>query len=137
MLSKRIPILLLSRDHVLHDKERRSKLLAPESELYHILEAERTRLVEKYGDKVAPKRMNFHIELIGGADPWSSETVTDRAKNVHGKCIDLQFGSTGNNKAYVVHGPIVPGYGRTHITVAYFPDGIPFPVLTEFPSVTR
>lgn len=107
---------------VIPGKERKSKLLKQNSELY--LEAERKRKVleSTYGSLVDDKRMDFHLELI--KDNPTDELLVTRAQLLEGKMIDVnEYEKTG--KSIGIKGPELEGYGNTHITLGYFKNGLP------------
>lgn len=109
----------LSPNQRLADRECRSKLLHPGSQLYRYLERCRAVLESRF--PVASKRMDFHLELAHS--PQEADLVTERAQKLEGRDLPLSFVPV--KKAFCLAGPVVPGYGPTHITIAYFPQGMP------------
>ena len=102
-------------------KERRSKLLHNESELYAFLHRVKTRL-QAY--PVGADRMGLHIELTKNPDDTELEAKT---ASLQGQTIEVSSPTNWGflHRAFVLWTPEVADYGRTHITVAYFPDGKP------------
>ena len=104
--------------------ERRSKLLDPGSDLCVWLDNKYKELVNKYGNQVGSKRMDYHIELIGRNDIYSDVLLVKRAHELENKEIDITNIGT-LHRAYVLYGPELNGYGQTHITIAFYPSGVP------------
>jgi hypothetical protein len=98
--------------------ERRSKLIDPESALYKVLGQKRNELLLKYPNQIADKRMDFHIELINNRENATDELLISRANSMHGLSCPEKYTVLG--QAYVLSTP-----NNTHITVAYFPKGVP------------
>jgi hypothetical protein len=107
---------------VIEGKEKRSKLLKTNSPLY--LECERKAKILKntFGNEMGDKRMDFHLELI--KDNPTDELLVLRAKEIEKSQIDSnRYDIT--QKSIGIEGPFVKGYGKTHITIGYFPRGLP------------
>jgi hypothetical protein len=105
--------------------EKRSKLLDPCSPLYQKLENYRKSLLQAYSAQIAGKRMDFHLELLQPGDPAEDGSLlVERARELEGQEI-RHWNPECYGKAVVINGPYLEGYGNTHITVAYFPKGIP------------
>lgn len=112
-------------DEIDEKRERCSKLLKPDSPLYQLVTSLRSILLEKYGARIAdPPRMPPHIEVIPWAEreTFTREEMLARVKELEGRPIELKV-SQGKKSIYL-ETPPVAGYGPTHITIAYFPDGI-------------
>ncbi|MCU0447543.1 MAG: hypothetical protein MUE85_21810 [Microscillaceae bacterium] len=99
--------------------ERKSKLLAQQSELYQVLEELKTAIRQVY--EVNPDRMSLHIEI--------SKNPTDAAFDAKAQSLQNQAISLSNRqswgylgKAFVLWTPEVSEYGKTHITIVYFGD---------------
>ncbi len=105
-------------------RECRSKLLDPNSELYAWIDQQRLILEVEFGHLVAPKRMDYHIELIGNDEKRSEELLNQRARKLHNRKINPNNFQIFD-EAWVLETPDVDGYGPTHITIGYFPNGIP------------
>lgn len=101
--------------------ELRSKLIDPRSDLYQFLEDQRAQLVKSNKD-IGDKRMDFHIELIKSTEVPTEELLVSRARLIQDYNIQ-NLGLTRMGKALVILGPDVMGYGKTHITVAFYPNG--------------
>lgn len=102
--------------------ELRSKLLKPDSSLYTWLAAQRQLLITRYGERVGPMRMDFHVELIRRDEEPTEEMLVTRCKLLEGTNVpSTTLDKLG--KAIVLPLPSVEGYGTTHITIAYFPAG--------------
>lgn len=106
-------------------KEGRSKLLCPDSKLYSILKKVRDHYIAD-GSVSGDLRSDFHTELIGSRGNRSQ--LVPRCQELQGYILDV--GSMSNwtimmEHALVVKTPEVSGYGPTHITVCYFPTGVP------------
>lgn len=69
--------------------------------------------------------MDYHMELLQPGDPADNPSLlVERAQKLEG--LELQhWNPECYGKAIVINGPYVEGYGNTHITIAYFPKGIP------------
>lgn len=108
-------------------RERKSKLLKNDSALYSVLRAYRNKLESNYGDLVSNQRMDFHTELIKRNDDVTEEKLVDRAQQLEGRCIDLADTDSWNigRHSVSINTGRVDGYGNTHITVAYFKQGVP------------
>ena len=103
-------------------KEKRSKLLKVNSPLYAECERKVKILKNKFGNEMGCKRMDFHLELI--KDDPTDELLISRAKQIEKSQVDtnkyeLTYKSIG------IEGPFINGYGKTHITLGYFPGGLP------------
>lgn len=121
--------------------ERNSKLLQPDSALVQRLSAMRERLMSVYGPTTIKGDRPWHIELnrpLSVRDGSTSivagrlmeevqEKVLSRAAQLQGRIIPVDdkasFAIMG--KAFVFNTPAVESYGPTHVTVAYFPNGLP------------
>lgn len=104
--------------------ECRSKLLKRDTQLYNHLNKRREQLKAKYGSKVSYKRMDFHIELIRAEDSDCNRAkLLTRAQQVNG--IEIELTESIYKQALVLTGPNIEGYGNTHITIAFFPFGVP------------
>lgn len=106
------------------DGERRSKLLKKGSELYQWLEEYSNGLVEKFGELVAPKRMDYHFELIKRGEEATDELLVERAKMLEGEDVDISNLGVFY-RAWVLIGPEVDGYGQVHCTIDFFRGGVP------------
>jgi len=103
--------------------EVRSKLLSNVSDLYKRLERCRNNIQSKY-PHLAPKRMDFHTELISGSEVPTSELLVSRASKLHNTEFPFRTDMIGK-KAFGLVGPNADGYGQTHVTIAFFPGNIP------------
>ncbi len=110
-------------------EERRSKLLDPSSELYKWVDNKFKDLVAKYGEQVGSKRMDYHIELLKRNDNTSDgKLLVERCQQLENKDVDVtNVGQLG--RAYVLHTGKVDGYGETHVSIAFFPKGVPSELL--------
>lgn len=108
-------------------RERKSKLLKNDSALYSVLRAYRNKLESNYGDLVSNQRMDFHTELIKRNDDVTEDKLVERAQQLEGRCIDLADTDSWNigRHSVSINTGRVYGYGNTHITVAYFKQGVP------------
>eukprot|EP00873_Tetraselmis_striata_P043370 jgi/Tetstr1/463634/TSEL_008496.t2 len=99
--------------------EGKSKLLAADSDLYRCLHAVKGA-IRSSGLSPRRERMGLHIEVT--TTRVDDATLRDKAESLHGARIDVTdeecFGVLGG--AFVLWTPEVPGYGRTHITIAFF-----------------
>lgn len=102
--------------------ELRSKLIKPDSSLYKWLAEKRKSLVDKYGDRVGPMRMDFHVELIRKDEAPTDVLLLTRCRALESYFVEESTLSI-QGKAVVLSLYPVVGYGPTHITVAYFPAG--------------
>jgi len=110
-------------------KEGRSKLLDPNSELYLWLDDEYKRLKEKYGELVGSKRMDYHIEVIKRVETPTEELLVQRSQQLEDQDVDTsKIGKMW--KAWVLYTPEIEGYGVTHSTIAFFPKGVPFQLVS-------
>lgn len=102
--------------------EERSKLLDPTSSLYHWLQAERMRVTDTFGpDAVAPKRMDFHIELLKERGLGEGPLV-QRAQQVEGHAVDTSETRCWGRAYVLIIGREVE---NLHVTIAFFPGGVP------------
>ena len=112
-------------------QEGRSKLLAKQSALYQTLKRLKEAVKSQY--QVKPDRMDLHIEITKERrDPQFRE----KAESIHLHEVDL---SDTNNwdflgRAFVLWTPEVAGYGRTHITIAFF-GNFPKPTLSTLQAL--
>jgi hypothetical protein len=121
------PIEFLDPTTVIAGKEKCSKLLNPRSDLYRHLDALRTRIVKAFPGKVqSPPRMDLHIEMIHKEEvPPQPGCLVKRCALLQGQQIDASPRLMEKmGKALVIPTPAVDGYGDTHITVAWFPEGV-------------
>lgn len=113
---------------VIPGKERKSKLLHPDSALYRYLDFIRQQLVQQHPQNIAPKRMDYHIELISQAEcdqlnGNTDSTLVSRCQKLQGLVLNpVEIEPQG--KVWAMKTPEVDGYGPTHITIAYYPGGI-------------
>ena len=61
--------------------------------------------------------------LIGSNEEPTDQLLLERCRMLEGQEINMDYTTMG--KAIVSRAPYVPGYGVTHITIAYFPNGVP------------
>jgi len=119
-----LPIIFTSTETI--KRECRSVLLDPNSELVHFLRGIRHDLLLL--DDRADARA-FHIELVHvrPRDMSASWEVLIKAKKLQGQLVDVADTTKYrimNNRAFVFDTPYVDGYGDTHLTIAYFRQGI-------------
>ncbi len=112
-------------------QEGRSKLLAPQSTLYQTIRRLKEAIKSKY--QVKPDRMDLHVEITKDRrDP----EFRAKAESIHQQNVDLNhldnWGFLG--RAFVLWTPEVAGYGRTHITVAFF-GNFPKPALSTLQAL--
>ena len=67
----------------------------------------------------------------------SEALVSHRAGQLHGRCVQVCPLDVMNRRAVVIQTGKVDGYGNTHITVAYFRQGVSPDMLAEMQAVTR
>ena len=101
--------------------ERRSKLLDSDSDLYKYVDSVYKNLVNKYGNLIGPRRMDYHIELIGEGEDCTDELLVERCQQLENQQLKPILGII--NRGYVLFCPPVDGYGKTHITIAFFKKG--------------
>ena len=116
------PIEFQDPNAVLIGKERKSKLLKNGSSLYKECERKSQILKKKFGDEMGEKRMDFHLELI--KDDPTDMLLVERARNIEKMPVDVNKYEL-TSKSIGIKGPFVSGYGETHITLGYFPKGLP------------
>lgn len=112
----KVPILFQSLDRIA-GKERRSKLIHVDSDLYAKLQALKKRVQDQF--TVAPDRMDLHIELTKHPD---DPQLGEKTRLLQEQEVDL---TNPDNwvylgRAFVLMTPAVPDYGATHITLAFF-----------------
>lgn len=119
-----LPIKFLNPTCLDPARERCSKLLDPKSKLYQHLSTLRERLLTAYPWRIAhPPRMDFHIEVIKWGTTYTETEMLERCAELQGQLISPStYAQMG--KAIVIPTPKVSGYGPTHITLAWFPEGI-------------
>jgi len=104
--------------------ENRSKLLSHECELYKFIE--RIQLKMRNAGLLFDARPQ-HVELFRQPPQvHTEEGLTEyqkRTNEVHGRIVEPEL-SIMNRKALVINTGEVQGYGETHVTVAYFKEGI-------------
>lgn len=112
----KVPILFQSMDRIA-GKERRSKLIHVDSDLYAKLQALKTLIQDQYA--VAPDRMDLHIELTKNPD---DPQLGEKTRLLHAQEVDLKNPDNWVylGRAFVLMTPSVPDYGATHITLAFF-----------------
>lgn len=113
-------------------QEGRSKLLAKQSALYQVLDRLKQAIKTKY--EIKPDRMDLHIEVTKTRhDPLFRQ----KSESIHQTSVDLSneanWGFLG--RAFVLWTPEVDGYGRTHITIAFFGNH-PKPELVTLQQIT-
>jgi hypothetical protein len=84
-------------------------------------------LLSAYGEDVSDQRMDFHVELVKRSEEWTEDKLLDRTKELEGRCIDLadtDVWNIGRHSVTIKTGRVM-GYGNTHITLAYFKEGVP------------
>ena len=119
------------------DGEGCSKSLNVDSELVKHLQKVRELLHELFpNETIKGADRKWHIELIHrskrGDNP--EHFLTHRAGSLQNKTVDAKCTlsyTVMNKKALVLTCPKADGYGFTHITIGYFPDGIDPPKLTK------
>lgn len=100
------------------DGEKRSKLIAVDSDLYRWLSETRKSIDEKYPNRMSKQRMDFHIEFIHDRDTYTEELLLSRCQAVEGFSFIPKLGIM--KKAVVVYLKMEK-YKSLHITVGYFP----------------
>lgn len=110
--------------------ERQSKLLAPGSSLYEWVTAAHATLLAAgaYIDVRPP-----HIEVRSSHERDDVAALTARAQVLQGRTVPLSVARV--HKALVLPTPAVPGYGATHVTIAYFPAGLTHEDATAYARV--
>lgn len=99
------------------------KRLEVDSELVKYLEHLRAKLQQNSTDTtIKGNDRPWHIELTRRSD---RDSLVERAQELHGKSVDISDVAILNGKALVLMTPEVAGYGKTHVTIAYFPKGAP------------
>ena len=107
---------------VLEGKEKKSKLLKLNSSLYNECHRKRQILENKFGTEMENKRIDFHLELI--KENPTNILLIKRAEEIEKTLIDTgKYQLTP--KSIGIEGPFVNGYGTTHITLGFFPKGLP------------
>ena len=103
-------------------KENKSKLLEPSSQLYQFVEIYRNNIIKYSGEVVADKLIDLHIQILNRFEAGNITQFLSRVKYLSRFNIDINDVNNYGfmNKAFVLFCPYVPGYGRTHITIAYF-----------------
>jgi hypothetical protein len=103
-------------------KEIHSKLIDFNSELYQFLKQYRDNIIKYSGFSVSRQRMDYHIALINRHERNNIVSFLSRVNYLNNQDINLNdinnFGFIG--KAFVLFTPEVHGFGKTHITIAYF-----------------
>lgn len=113
-----LPILFQSLSRIV-GKERRSKLLHNESELYAFLHQIKALVSTHYA--LGADRMDLHIELTKNSE---DADLDRKAQSLQGQSVrtDLIENWSFLGRAFVLWTPEVAEYGKTHITVAFFGD---------------
>ena len=116
---------------IIAGKEKCSKLLDPNSNLFQFVAHCRQMLIKYFGESViSPIRMQPHIEVMAWGQPYEDEEMLKRVAFLQGRKIEPRFIVCG--KAVALAAPVVSGYGPTHITIAHFPKGVPENYLEAF-----
>jgi len=105
----------------IYEQERRSCVLCNASPLYKYAKKLRAVLEKRYGDKLQPLRMDYHIALMSYAEMKSSEyknLLDERHAQIADTIIKPTFGFI--KKAFVLWTT-----AKSHITLGYFPGGHP------------
>jgi len=118
LINMTLSIELASLDRI-DGQEGRSKLLSKQSALFQAITRLKEAIKSQY--QVKPDRMDLHMEITKDRrDPQ----FRAKAESIHLQTVDLNnpdnWGYLG--RAFVLWTPEVAGYGRTHITVAFFGD---------------
>ena len=116
-------ILFQEPTHRIIGRERRSKLIDPESELYKILDKMFLKVIKTHSKYIVPRRMDFHFELVKRDEDWNEKKLVSRCSQLHGKEIQLNWAV--KNNALMILGPSIDSYGETHITLVKFKDYVP------------
>ena len=124
MTTQKYTILFQEPNFKIQGQECRSKLLLKGSPLYEHLEMQQNRLITLHGEDVGEKRMDFHIELIGKGETVTEELLVKRCQEIQGVEVDIND-VIKSGRALILCCPEVSGYGKTHITIAFFPNGVP------------
>jgi hypothetical protein len=106
----------------LEGKERKSKLLKKDSLLYKECKRKQQILKNRFLNEIGDQRMDFHLELI--KDNPSKEELVLRAQKLEKNIIDVNKYEL-TPKSIGIQGPYLENYGYTHITLGYFPNGLP------------
>lgn len=126
-LSEIFQIQFENPDQMIPKKEKKSKLLKTNSPLYSVLSVYRSKLLSTYGEEVSEQRMDFHIELVKRSEEWTETKLLDRTQELEGRYVDLadtEVWNVGRHSVTIKTGRVM-GYGNTHITLAYFKNGVP------------
>ena len=112
----KLPIVFQSLDRIV-GKEGRSKLLHTDSELYQLLKSVKATINQQFTTK--GDRMDLHIEITKERRDPNFRT---KAEQLHNQTVDVMnadnWGFLG--RAFVLWTPESEGYGKTHITIAFF-----------------
>lgn len=112
-------------NNVIAGKEKRSKLLNENSELYKHVDKLRNELLKKYGSLISEKRMDYHMELINANEEPTKEKLVTRAKMLENQDVDERKYKVTKNSIGIECSQSVPGYGKPHVTIAHFAKGVP------------
>lgn len=99
-----------------------SKKLKVDSDLVRYLSDLRRKIQARVTVPVKGDDRPWHIEVTKRSD---RDQLVQRAQGLHGQRVDVANITTMHGKALVLKTPSVPGYGPTHITIAFFPNGVP------------
>jgi len=102
-----------------------SKKLKVDSEFVKYLSTLRRNIQEKSTTPVKGDDRPWHIELTKRSD---KDFLVQRSREIQGKIVDvrdLNNYAIMNKKAFVFNTPEVTGYGPTHVTIAFFSNGVP------------
>ena len=113
---KHLSIQFQSLDRIV-GKERRSKLIHKDTELYALLHQVKSLVRDHY--TVGADRMDLHIEVTKNPDDSALRTKTESLQDQTIDLSDAQnWGYLG--RAFVLWTPAVVDYGKTHITISFF-----------------
>lgn len=110
--------------NIIKGKERRSKLLDPESDLYKYVDKMRTTIEQTYPGHMTERRMDLHVELIKKRETCTEQLLNQRSLAFHGCTVDVSdIRKYGN--AIAIQCPNMFGHDNLHLSIAYFPKELP------------
>lgn len=108
------------------EKERNFKLLKPSSEFYMFLHMKKQQLIEKYGDQIFNRDLNFSVQLVNEDERWSEELVSKRCKELNGKIVTVDNASfVLDDRKIFIRLPSISEFGEPSVMLAEFKEDIP------------
>jgi len=113
----------LDPNNKIEGKERKSKLLKPDSQLYQYIDGLRQYIERVYVGRTE-RRIDLHVELVKKGEMCTIELLNQRSLRYEGTLIDI-YNIIAYGKAIAVQCPSMFGHDDLHISITYFTKGLP------------